>query len=160
MPGHRDSEGDGGWRRTASQKIYSCPWFVLRRDEIVLPGGQQIDYHVIERGPWAMVVPILDDGRVVMERVYRWPTRKWTLECPSGALDGDTPEAGARRELEEETGYRAGDLTHLGHFASSNGYSDERFDVFLAAGLTPDGRVNDGPTALSLLLAAERNPVP
>jgi ADP-ribose pyrophosphatase len=118
-----------------------------------------------------------------MERVYRWTLDDWLLECPSGGLDGEPPEIAARRELEEETGYRAGALEHLGHFAASDGYSNERFDAFLARDVRPDGTpcrepteqmeielhpmealralalrggLLDAPTSLAVLLAAER----
>ena len=94
-----------------------------------------------------------------------------------------TPEIAARRELEEETGYRAGALEHLGRFAASDGYTNERFDAYLARDVTPDGtmarevaeqmeielhtmaslrdrvlrgEIEDAPSALAILLAAER----
>ena len=149
----------------------------------MLPGGEEIQYNVVVHPGWALVVPLLDDGRVVMERVYRWPLRATLLECPAGGCDGDPPEVAARRELEEETGYTARSLEHLGNFAASDGYSDERYDVYLATGLARDGEVchevteqieielfplqdlramalrgeiEDGPSALAILLAAER----
>ena len=71
-----------------------------------------------------MVVPLIDDGRVILEHVYRYTIQETVLECPSGGLDGDTPERGARRELEEETGWVAGRLAPLGSFYGSNGISD------------------------------------
>ena len=178
-----DRSSASPWRRTASEVVFACPWLSVRRDRVRLPGGESIAYHVVQRGPWAMVVPVRADGRVVMERVWRWPTGRWTLECPSGGLDGDAPEAGARRELEEETGYRAGEMLHLGHFAASNGYSNERYDVYLALDVTPDGvlqreateeieielhdlddlrrrilagELEDGPSSLAILLAWEK----
>src|SRR5690606_5083062 len=104
-------------------------------------------------------------------------------ECPSGGLDGEPPEVAARRELEEETGYRAGALEPLGAFYGSNGISNERFHLFLASGLEQTGRlarepteeielapvpfaraaamarageIGDAPSALALLLAERR----
>ncbi len=137
---------DGGWRRRAWRYVFECPWFKVRLDDLTLPGGEEIQYHTVEHEGWVMVVPLLDDGRVVMERVYRWSVGATFLECPAGALDGDTPEAAAHRELEEETGYLAGRLTHLGRFATSNGYCDEWCDVFLARDLREGGRVAREPT--------------
>jgi ADP-ribose pyrophosphatase len=93
-----------------------------------------------------MVVPLLDDGRVVLERIYRYTVQETCLECPSGGLDGEAPEAAARRELEEETGYRAGRLAPLGSFYGSKGISDERFHLFLATGLEAGGTVRREPT--------------
>ncbi len=173
----------GRWTRLATRRAFECPWFAVRQDEIRLPGGEEITYNVLEHGGWVLVVPVRSDGLVVMERVYRWTLDDWLLECPSGGLDGEAPETAARRELEEETGYRAGVLEHLGHFAASDGYSNERYDAFLARDVTPDGTlqresteqievelqpmstlrewalrgdITDAPTALAILLAAER----
>jgi len=177
------SGASAGWRRRASRVGFECPWFRVRVDEVELPSGEAITYNVVEHAGWAMVVPLLPDGRVVMERVYRYTLDAWTLECPSGGLDGDAPETAARRELEEETGYLASDLVQLGHFAASDGYTNERYDVFLARDVAAGGRIareptelievelhdldvlrrmalageiEDGPSALAILLAAER----
>ena len=174
---------DGGWRRRGSRLLFESRWFNLRQDEVTLPAGEEITYSVIEHPGYAMVVPLLPDGRVILERVFRYPLQRTLLECPSGGLDGDPPEVGARRELEEETGWRAGRLEPLGAFYGSDGISDERFHVFLAteleetgrisreateqmeivfmpleeaAELALTGRVEDGPSALSLILAQRK----
>ena len=171
---------DGGWMRTAQRYLFESRWFKLRQDEVTLPNGDDITYTYVEHPGYAMVVPLLADGRVVMERVYRYPVQRTSLECPSGGLDGEDGVIAARRELEEETGYRAGALAHLGHFMGSNGYSTEEFDVYLATDLTADGTIRrenteeievmllpfadlhaqalrgdiaDAPSALALLLA-------
>ena len=175
---------DGGWRRRAWRYVFECPWFKVRQDDLTLPGGDEIQYHTVEHPGWVMVVPLLGDGRVVMERIYRWTVGATFLECPAGALDGETPEEAARRELEEETGYLAGRLHPLGRFAASNGYSDEWYHVFVAEELREGGRIAresteqmeielhpldslremalagelpDAPTALSILLASSRS---
>jgi len=167
------------WAVRGSRMGFECPWFRVRQDDVTLPSGEETVYNVVEHGGWVLVVPLLDDGRVVMERIYRWAHDDWFLECPSGGLDGQTPEAAALRELEEETGYRAKHLRHLGNFAASNGYTNERYDVFVATGLTADGvieresteqievqllplddllamaangKMDDGPSALAILL--------
>jgi len=129
-----------------------------------------------------VIVPLLSDGRVVMERIYRYPLRRVQLECPSGGLDGEAPEIAARRELEEETGYRADRLIGLGQYAASSGISDEEFSVFLALDVRADGvlrreitedieieliplaelramtlrgEITDAPSVLAILLASE-----
>jgi ADP-ribose pyrophosphatase len=175
-----DSEDEAGWVRTGQRHLFESKWYNVRQDDIRLPDGQSFQYHVVEHPGSVMVVPLLNDGRVVMERIYRWPLRKWMLECPSGGVDGDSAEQAARRELEEETGYRAHDLEALGNFAASDGYSDERLHLFLARGVEragdpkPEateviqtelhafedlhasalrGEIEDAPTALAILLA-------
>ncbi len=171
---------DGGWRRRSTRHVFESHWFKLRQDELTLPDGSEATYTFIEHPGYAMVVPLLDDGRVVLEHVYRHTVQETVIECPSGGLDGDPPEVAARRELLEETGYRAGMLAPLGSFFGSNGISDERFHLFLATGLHDTGRVQreateqmevelmpferavelassggiaDGPSVLALLLA-------
>ncbi|MCG8590470.1 MAG: NUDIX hydrolase [Proteobacteria bacterium] len=138
--------GDAGWRTRASRLVFESRWFRLQQDDVTLPSGEDITYTWLDHPGFAVVVPLLDDGRVVMERVYRHPLRRSQLECPSGGLDGDPPEVGARRELEEETGYRAGRLDRLGRFAGSSGRSNEEFDAFLARDLRADGRMSREPT--------------
>jgi len=123
---------DGGWRRRATRYLFQSRWFNLRQDDITLPGGEEIQYHVVEHEGWVLVVPLTDEGDVVMVRVYRWTLQDWVLECPSGGRDGEPPETAARRELEEETG-------KLRRQALA-------------------GELLDGPTALAILLAAERHP--
>jgi ADP-ribose pyrophosphatase len=174
---------DIGWKRRASRYLFESRWYKLRQDEVQLPDGQPITYTLVEHPGYAMVVPLLDDGRVILERVYRYTVQDTVLECPSGGLDGETPEVAARRELEEETGWVAGALSPLGTFYGSDGISDERFHLFLAAQLTSTGRMAreateqmelefvslaraielvlagellDGPSALALLLAERR----
>jgi ADP-ribose diphosphatase len=174
---------DGGWRRRAGRTLFESPWFRLRQDEITLPSGEDITYTWVEHPGYVVVVPLLDDGRVVMERVYRYTAQRTLLECPSGGLDGEDAQTAARRELEEETGYRAGRVEHLGRFYGSVGTSDERFDVCLATQLRDDGRIRreateqievelreladlrdralrgeieDAPSALAIAIAAQR----
>jgi len=137
---------DGGWRRHGSRKLFESPWFGLRQDDVTLPGGEEITYTVVEHPGYAMVVPIDDEGRVLLERVYRYTVQETLLECPSGGLDGDAPEVAAQRELREETGWVADRLTPLGSFYGSDGISDERFHLFLATGLRDTGHLEREPT--------------
>jgi len=136
---------DGGWRRRSWRYLFESQWFNLRQDDLILPSGAEITYTLVEHPGYVVVVPVLADGRVVMERLYRHTVQQTLWECPSGGLDGETPETAARRELEEETGYRAETLTHLGHFVGSSGISNEEYDIFLATGLHADGTVHREP---------------
>ena len=173
---------DGGWTRRTRRYLFESRWFKLRQDDLTLPNGDEITYTFVEHPGWVMVVPLLDDGRVVMEHIYRHTVQRDLLECPSGGLDGEDPETAARRELEEETGYLAGTLTHLGHFAGSSGISSEEYDIYLATDVTTGGsiqrenteqmevelipldelraralrgEIEDAPSALGILLAWE-----
>ncbi len=170
------------WQNQRSRYLFQSQWFSIRQDDVVLPNGQQIPFTLIEHPGYAMIIPLLEDGNVVMERVYRYPVKQTLLECPSGSLEGEPPEKAACRELEEETAYRAGKLELLGSYFGSSGSSDEHYYIFLATDLRPDGTlrreiteqielelvpltalrakvvngdISDGPTALAILLASE-----
>ncbi len=132
---------NGGWRRNATRKLYESPWFDLRQDEVTLPNGDDITYTLVDHPGYAMVVPLLDDGRVVLERVYRYTVDDTLLECPAGGIEGESPERAAARELEEETGWRAATLEPLGVFFGSSGISNERCHYYLATDLTHTGAV-------------------
>jgi ADP-ribose pyrophosphatase len=176
-------EDRGGWVTKRSRTIFESPWIRIQQDEVALPSGEDVTYTWLHHGGYVVVVPITDDGRVVMERIYRHPLGRTLLECPSGGLDGEDPITAGRRELEEETGYRATSWTHLGGFFGASGHSDERFEVVVARGLSADGElrresteqielelipldhlreqalaseVQDGPSALAILLCVAR----
>lgn len=127
------------WKRRATRTLYESPWYDLRQDDLTLPGGEEITYTWVDHPGYAMVVPLCDDGRVVMERVYRHAVGETLLECPSGGLDGQPPDVAARRELREETGYRVERVEPLGRYYGSSGISNERFHLFLGTGASPEG---------------------
>ena len=134
-------EHDGGWKRQSSRYLFESRWYGLRQDEVLLPGGEPITYTLVDHPGYAMIVPVLADGRVILERVFRYTVQQTVLECPSGGLDGQAPEAAAARELEEETGWIAGRLSSLGTFYGSPGMSNERFHLFLAQQLSETGQI-------------------
>jgi ADP-ribose pyrophosphatase len=178
----RTKKHDGGWRRRASRYLYESQWFNLRQDDVDLPSGEPIVYTMVEHPGYSMIVPLLDDGRVLLERVYRYTVQETVLECPSGGIEDESPERAAHRELREETGWSAERMLALGSYFGSNGISDERVHFFLATGLakthTPtleateqisielmpmdeavglarSGGIQDAPSALGLLLAED-----
>jgi ADP-ribose pyrophosphatase len=133
---------DSGWITRRSRTLVETAWIRLHRDEVELPSGAEITYTWLHHDGYVVVVPLTDDGRVVMERIHRHPIGRSLLECPSGGLDGEDPITAGRRELEEETGYRATSWTHLGRYYGASGHSDERFDVVVARGLSNDGELS------------------
>lgn len=92
------------------------------------------------------ILPVTGDGRIVLVEQYRAPIDRVTIEVPAGALNpGETPVEGARRELAEETGYRAARLEPLASFYPAIGYSSERITLFKATGLAAgETRFDDG----------------
>lgn len=103
-------------------------------------------YHVESKWDAVIVVPLLDDGRLVLEKIYRHPYRKWFLECPAGGIEkGESPLQAAARELEEECGYRAGKTRLLGSYEGLPGMARMRLHVVLATELKFVDQINHDP---------------
>ena len=133
---------ENSWRTLGRDYLYESPWCAFRVDDVELPGGTRIEYGVLESGGFAAVVPVTDAGGVVLVRQWRQPLDAFTLELPSGGVDADEqPEHAARRELTEETGYRAESLEHLASVHTSAGRSTEVCHLFRCTAV----RVERGP---------------
>lgn len=146
-------------RRLSGETIYSGRVVTLELDRVALPGGGETLREVVRHRGAAVVLPVLDDGRIVMVRQYRYPVAASLLELPAGTLEpGEEPGRCAARELVEETGYRAAVLSPLGHFYSAPGYTDELLHAVLATGLEPAAGADpddDELIELELVEAAE-----
>jgi ADP-ribose pyrophosphatase len=119
------------WRTLGQDYLYRNPWCAFRVDDVELPSGARIEYAVLESGGFAAVVPVTRAGGVVLVRQWRQPLGAFTLELPSGMVDGgEEPGRAARRELFEETGYRAEKLEHLRSVHTSTGRSTEVCHLF------------------------------
>jgi 8-oxo-dGTP pyrophosphatase MutT (NUDIX family) len=170
-------------RTTSSREVYRNPWIRVREDTVELADGSTGLYGVVEKADFALVMPEQDGGFWLVEQ-YRYPLGRRSWEFPQGtwgAGKSGSAEDLARAELAEETGLRAAGLAHLGLLDLASGLMTQRFDVWLATGLTPgptdrevtesdmemalvpeadlrqmilDGRITDGPSvaAFSLLL--------
>jgi 8-oxo-dGTP pyrophosphatase MutT (NUDIX family) len=114
----------------------------LRLDQVAMPGGGTVEREVVEHPGSVVVLPLHDDGSVVMIDQYRHPIGRRIRELPAGLLDarGEDPLATAQRELLEEVGYTARDWSVLVDLVSSPGFTDESQRVFLARGLTEASR--------------------
>jgi len=137
---HTDPDGGGPEIRTiASSVIYTDNWIRLRRDDIERRDGSRGTYAVIERDNFALVVPAENGGFHLVEE-YRYPVGRRSWSFPQGGFphgESGTPEELARMELAQETGLRAGRLTHLGSLSAAHGMSNQYADYFLATGLVP-----------------------
>ena len=110
----------------------------LQVDTIRLPSGGTAIREVVLHPGGVVAVPVLDDGRVLLIRQFRYPLGKYILELPAGKLDaGLSPLGTITREIEEETGHRASDVTYQMSFYTTPGISNEVIHLFLARGLTP-----------------------
>jgi len=127
-----------------SREVYRGRMLEVREDTVRLPGGGTARREWVVHPGAVMIVPLLDDGAVVLERQFRYPLGRDFIEFPAGKIDpGEDPEATGRRELLEETGYRARDWARLGTIHPVIGYSNERIEMYLAEGLVRSERQLD-----------------
>lgn len=128
---------EGSGLETPRVLLESRKFRVVRREVRGRDGAVHM-YDVIEHGGAVVVLPLLDDGRVVMIQNHRPAVDGELLELPAGTIEaGEPPEHCARRELEEETGWRAARLAPLCTFYTTPGMTSERMHAFVATGLTP-----------------------
>jgi ADP-ribose pyrophosphatase len=119
------------------QKLhYQGRKFSFHVDRIELPNGVKGEWECIHHPGGALAVPITPDGKLVLVKQYRFPTRGRILEFPAGTLEeGEDPATTIAREIEEETGYHAGKWQNLGEFFLAPGYCDEIIYAYLAQDL-------------------------
>lgn len=123
--------------RIEGEIAYSGSFFQIHRDTVRQPDGR-VAMREFVRHPGAVVIlPLFDDGTVLLERQFRYPVNQVFIEFPAGKIDaGEEALACAKRELQEETGYTATDWQFVCTIHNALGYSDEHLEIFLARGLT------------------------
>jgi ADP-ribose pyrophosphatase len=140
----------------ASEITFKGKLLEVRSDKVKLPnGGTGTREYIVHPGA-VLVVPVLPDGRLVLERQFRYPVRRVMLEFPAGKLDdGEPPLACAKRELAEEAGYAAGAWKELGTIHPEIGYSTEFIELYEATDLTHVGQRLDEGEFLDVVAMSE-----
>jgi ADP-ribose pyrophosphatase len=162
---------------------FSGPIFTVDRDRLTEANGLEVTRDVVRHPGGAGALPLFRDGRIALVRQYRHPAGRELLEIPAGRIEpGESPELCARREVEQEIGFRPAGIEKLSEFYSTPGFCEEILSVFLATDLTPTrqqldhdelveviflpfeealamvhrGEIVDSKTIIALLLAARR----
>ena len=139
--------------QTGSQEIYDGVIVHLYKDTVRLPNGNSAPRETVRHVGAVAVVPLLDDGRVIVERQYRYPLGKVITEIPAGKLDSKSEDRleAAKRELAEETGYTAEEWISLGDYYPAAAYTDEVITMYLAKGLRKGERHLDEDEFLNVV---------
>jgi 8-oxo-dGTP pyrophosphatase MutT (NUDIX family) len=165
------------------QVVWSCPWYSVRRDEIITPDGRPGVYNVVQHPGAVWIIPVTRDGFIVLIHSYRYTVDDWCYEIPAGGVKpGQSLQQAAEAELLEEIGGTAANLDYFCRFYTMNGIGDEQAHIFLATGVTlgrprhestevmevspkpiaealrmaRGNEISDGPSALALLLCADK----
>lgn len=128
------------------KEVHQGKFLHVRQDTVRLPDGKLASREYVVHPGAAVVVPLLDDGHVLLERQYRYPVGQVLVEFPAGKLDAnEDPFVCGRRELLEETGYRAAEWAYAGKLHLAIGYSSEVIHIYFARGLQAGERhLDDG----------------
>lgn len=170
------------YQTVQSRYLLETPWRNVREDKVDIGRERVITYSYMETPQAVFVVPLTEDGKVVLIRQYRYPVRDWAIEVPAGSLatPDEDPTSRARLELLEEVGGECQSLVHLARFYSSSAHINLHSHIFLATGvrlvqppqleetellqrlvlparevleMAHRGEINEGQSAYALLLA-------
>ncbi|MEP7328398.1 MAG: NUDIX hydrolase [Betaproteobacteria bacterium] len=140
-----------------SQDVFAGSLLRVKRDRIRLPDGNEATREFVVHPGAALIVPVLPDGRLILERQFRYPIGRVMLEFPAGKVDaGETPLDTAQRELIEEVGYAAKQWRSLGLIHPQIGYSNETIELFEARDLTHVGAQLDEGEFLDVVLMTQQ----
>jgi ADP-ribose pyrophosphatase len=121
------------FKRKKLELKYSTDIFEVYKDYLELPDGRQVVYDYVNHREGVGVLPVTEDGRLILVRQYRNSLDDITVEIPAGLVDcGETPFAAAKRELKEETGYETENMTFVSKISLAIGTSNEQTSVFIA----------------------------
>lgn len=123
------------WTKLSSEVKFKNPWWIYMLDKYLLPSGKEGEYHYVYTGGSVFIIPVFDDGKLLLIRQYRYLNEKFSLEFPGGGVKmGENPDKIARKELIEEAGYD-GELEKVGIFNPFCGVTSEFCHVYIARNL-------------------------
>lgn len=139
--------------KISSEEIYDGYIVHLYKDTVQLPNGKEASRETIRHIGAVGVVPLTDDGKVIMERQFRYPINSVITEIPAGKLDSKSEDKllAAKRELEEETGFVADEWIEIGEYIPAAAYCDEVIQLYLAKGLHQGTRSLDEDEFLNII---------
>ena len=138
------------------QLLHKGNFLEVRRDDVRLPDGAAATREYVVHPGAVAIVPLLDDGRLVLERQFRYPVARVLLEFPAGKIDaGESTLACAQRELVEETGYHAREWACAGVLHNAAAYSTEGIEIWFARGLREGAQRLDAGEFIELCLMTE-----
>lgn len=131
-------------KKKSSKQVYDGKLLKVFYDEVILPNQRSSTREWIKHPGACAVVPVFEDGTIMLMKQFRYPSRKIFIEVPAGKIDsGEDPSVTAKRELLEESGVRCENLVHVGHFYPAIGYADEIIHSYVAWGLTIEDQNTD-----------------
>ena len=120
------------WEKLSEETLHKNPWWTYKHDKYVLPNGKEGDFYYVHSFGSVLMIPVLDDGRVIMVKQWRYLFGRESIEFPMGGLkEGQSYEEGVGAEFEEEVGYKIGELRFIGEMAPSKGQINEMMKIFL-----------------------------
>lgn len=124
------------WKTISSKEVFRCPWYFINEEKFKLPDKTTGIYYVVNTLDSVFVVPVTHDNKILFIKQYRYPVDEFYYELPAGGIEkGDSALTAAKKELEEETGYKGKCFKKIGTYAPMNGLCKEICNVYIAQDL-------------------------